>query len=92
MTIVKKVVSPRISSFRYFNSINYSTNQIEANCHSHLIQAHSSTLYILIINYEAMDNKGNCRKSKARVYSGLKRLKGWSIESVKESSGDIRSC
>jgi hypothetical protein len=39
-----------------------------------------------------MDNKGNYRKSKARVYSGPKRPKGWSIESVEESSGDVKSC
>jgi hypothetical protein len=39
-----------------------------------------------------MNNKGNCKKSKARVYNGPKRPKGWSIESVKESNGDVRSC
>jgi hypothetical protein len=88
----KKVMSPRISSFRYSSSINYSTNQIEASCYSHPIQAYSSTLNIPTINYEAIDNKGNCRKSKARVYSGPKRPKGWSMESMEESSGDAKSC
>jgi hypothetical protein len=38
-----------------------------------------------------MDNKGNYRKSKAKVYSGPKRPKGLPIESIEESSGDIRS-